>query len=188
MGAKLLTRRELAAELGKNMGTITKWEQQGLPVREPGRKGKASLYSLADATRWLEEREANAQTSGTADLARERARKERAQARYSEIQGRLLAGELVPVNEIERAWINENIAVKSKFLSFPAMYADQLCSVAELEGPTGVESFLRSAIETLLLDLSHTEPRPELVATPELEDQAVEDSPPSRPPRGTRKK
>ena len=57
---KLVTRPELAQVLGVHMQTITKWERAGLPIAEQCRRGKPSLYSLADAEDWQRAREVEA--------------------------------------------------------------------------------------------------------------------------------
>jgi hypothetical protein len=42
VAVELVTRRELAARLGVHMQTVTKWEREGLPIAERGRRGRPS--------------------------------------------------------------------------------------------------------------------------------------------------
>lgn len=99
----LLTRRQLAARLEKHMQTVTKWERDGCPVAERGRKGKPSLYREADVRGWLAAREEAAKNGGAVDLARERAAKEHWQAMLAEQTHRARALELLPCVDVERA-------------------------------------------------------------------------------------
>lgn len=43
---KIVTRLELADELGKNPRTIAKWQEECLPIVERGRGGRPSTYDL----------------------------------------------------------------------------------------------------------------------------------------------
>lgn len=151
---KLVTRRELAKILDVTMSGVTKWEQAGMPVVAPGRKGKPSLYSEADVRKWLAEREETARDNGTYDLARERARKEKAQAILAEQTVAIRARDLVPRDEVEKTWAAEVIAVRAKLLSWPATISDRLYREAKLNGLRGVERTIKDAVEELLLELS----------------------------------
>lgn len=151
---RLLTRKELAEKLGVVQDTVTKWEQAGLPVAEPGSRGIASMFSLAAVKRWKRDREKAAQQNGTVDLVRDRARKERAQAELSEQMIAVRAGELVPRSEVEEVWSKEIAAVRSKLLAWPATLSDRVFRAAELGGVRGVEKEITAAVEELLLELS----------------------------------
>lgn len=151
---KLVTRRELAQLLNRHMTCITKWEQAGMPVFEPGRKGKASLYSVADARKWLTEREKSARENGTLNVAQERARKERAQAILAEQTVAIRARDLVPADQVEKAWAAEFSAVRAKLLSWPTTISDTVYREAKLNDLEGVERVIKAAVEELLLELS----------------------------------
>lgn len=151
---KLVTRRELAQRLNVVMITITKWGQAGLPVAEPGRQGKPSLYSEADVRKWLTDREKKARNNGTLDVAQERARKERAQAILAEQTVAIRAKDLVPVDQVEKAWAAEVSAVRAKLLSWPTTISDSIHREAKLHGLEGVERVIKAAVEELLLELS----------------------------------
>ncbi len=92
----LVTRRELAVERGVHMMTITKWEHEGMPIAERGRRGKPSRYSIPAVRAWLDHREEAARIGTSLDLVQERARKEHAQAILAEQTVAIRAGELVP--------------------------------------------------------------------------------------------
>ena len=163
MSRKLITRRELAVVLNVHPMTVSKWEREGLPIAEVGRRGQASLDSVADTRKWIKARELKAKAAaagrGTVvDLTRERARKEKAQALVQEQTLAIRARELVPRAEVEEAWSKEVTAVRAKLLSWPATLSDQLHRAAELGGRTGgarnIEEVLGRAVEELLHELS----------------------------------
>lgn len=152
--AGLLTRRELAAARGVHMQTVTKWEQDGMPVAERGRAGKPSRYRQRDVNAWLKAREKKADQSGMAFVAQERARKERAQAVLAEQTFQMRAGTLIAADEVEKAWAAEVAAVRAKLLAWPSTVADQLFRAATLEGLPGVEHVLLVAVHDVLGELS----------------------------------
>jgi phage terminase Nu1 subunit (DNA packaging protein) len=149
-----ITRRELAELLGVHAMTVTKWERDGLPIAHLGRKGKPSRYRPADARAWLAAREEAAKTGGIADVARERARKERAQAVLSEQTYQARALDLLPRAEVEKAWSAEVAAVRAKLLALPQTLADRVFRAGTLEGLEGVERVLEDAVRDTLRELS----------------------------------
>ena len=67
-----------------------------------------------------------------ADLARARLRKERALARYREMQNRRLAGALLDAGAVERRWAQGLAAVRDRLLALPDRVAAQLAGRDEL--------------------------------------------------------
>jgi phage terminase Nu1 subunit (DNA packaging protein) len=153
-GAELPTRRELAKLLDVHPQTVVKWEQSGMPIAAPGRKGKATRYRETDVRQWLAARESAAKESGVVDLARDRSRKERAQAILAEQAFSLRARNLLPRDEVEKAWGTEVAAVRTKLLSWPTTLAARVHRVATLEGEPGVERVLQEAVLDVLRELS----------------------------------
>lgn len=151
---KLLTRKELASKLGVVQGTITKWEQSGLPVAEPGRRGTASLFNFADVQKWRRQRDLDAKQNGTVDLTRERARKERAQALVAEQALQIRAGDLLVRSEVENVWTKAILGVRSKLLAWPATLAEQLGRAYELGGVRALEHKLVDAVHDLLTEFA----------------------------------
>lgn len=165
-GDALVTRRDLAKRLDVHMQTVCKWEQDGMPIAQRGRAGKPSLYDELAVRAWLEAREVAAKTSGTVDVARERAMKERAQAELARQTYQMRQRELVPRVEVERVWSSEVAAVRTKLLAIPQAYADRVHRAATLEGLIGVEQVLKDAVVDALRELSDPE-RPPQPATPD---------------------
>jgi len=150
----VLTRRDLARRLSVHMQTITKWEREGMPIAERGRKGRASTYREADVRGWLTAREAAAKTSGTVDVAQERARKERAQAILAEQTYQARSRDLLPAVEVEKAWNTEVQAVRQAILATYTTQADRVHRAATLEGVSGVEAELKAMAHEILRELS----------------------------------
>lgn len=167
-----LTRKQLAAALDCNQRTIAKWQEEGLPVAVRGRGGRPSRYDEAQARAWLQQRAEAAQKSGLVDVARERSRKERAQAVLAEQTYQMRQRELLPRAEVERVWSSEVAAVRTKLLAIPQAYADRAHRAATLEGVIGVEQVLRDAVVDALRELSDPE-RPPQPAPPDRGEQVA---------------
>jgi phage terminase Nu1 subunit (DNA packaging protein) len=151
---KLLTRQELAEALGKHPDTIAAWvSEEGLPVAERGRGGRASKYDLQAVLAWVSARE-DAQRAGPLDPVQEKARRDHWQATLAEQTYRVRNGKLLDADDVERAWSAEVAAVRAKLLTIPTSYADRLFRVATLEGIGGVERILREAVHATLRELA----------------------------------
>lgn len=176
----LVNRRKLASILNVHMQTIMNWEQSGMPVSEPGRRGIPSLYSEADVQKWLADREKTARENGMLDVAQERARKERAQAILAEQTVAIRARDLVPADQAVKAWAAEVSAVRAKLLSWPATISDSIFRAATLNKLEGVERVIKDAVEELLLELS----KPKRVKTPRQRKKVTR----AKKPRGSGKR
>jgi phage terminase Nu1 subunit (DNA packaging protein) len=150
----LLTRLELARELGCNARTVAKWIEEGLPIHRRGRGGRASLYNLKAALEWKEQRDQSSTSVGALDPAQERARRDRGQALLAEQQLRTRERELLPAAEVERVWSAEVAAVRAQAMAIPTTYADRVFRAATLEGLAGVERELREAVYGMLRELT----------------------------------
>jgi phage terminase Nu1 subunit (DNA packaging protein) len=160
-GETLMTRRQLAAltdlpgqDGPVHMMTVTKWERDGLPVAERGRKGKPSLYREVDCRAWLAARKEAAKNGSALDVAQERARKEHWQALLAEQLHKARERELLPRAEVERAWGAEVAAVRTRLLAWPTTLADRVHRAATLEGIGGVERALQEAVREVLRELA----------------------------------
>ena len=130
MAPGLLTRRELAAlpdlpgqDGPVHMQTVTKWEREAMPVAERGRRGRPSRYDEAAVRAWLQVREETAK-AGAPDLARERARKERAQAVLAEQLYAVRAGKLVDAATVEREQFEIARTVRDRIMNVPDHLVD----------------------------------------------------------------
>lgn len=167
----LLTRRDLAAALSVgrpeplHMMTVTKWERDGMPIAERGGKGRPSKYDEAIVRAWLKTRDDSAKASnGFVDVARERARRDRAQAELAEQTFQMRSRELLPRVEVERQWEAEVVAVRAKLLQIAPAFAERVYQAAVSEGVGGVERALASSVNEVLLELSGTDDVPAVSA------------------------
>ena len=160
------TRRDLIYLFGVTTRTTSKWEDEGMPVAVRGGPGVASLYDLREVIAWIQRRDKG--SSGTIDLTRERARKERATAKLSEQRFQERAGELIPGELVLERWGKHVSAVRQKLLSWPPILAARL---APLRGQAVVRE-LELAVRDVLTELAT------------LDD----DEPTEKPKRVTKKK
>ena len=162
---KLVTRRKLAELFAVHMQTVTKWEQEGMPIAVRGSRGRPTKYSESDVKEWLQAREEAAEQGLMLDPVQERARRERAQAILAEQTVAIRARELVPRAEVEKAWGAEVSAVRAKLLSWPATLSDRLYREGKLNGVSGIERTLKEAVYDLLLELTGGVPQTKTKAT-----------------------
>lgn len=149
-----LTRRELAEAMHVVMMTVTKWEARGMPVLERGRPGKPSYYDLEACEQWKAAVEEQAKSTGTIDVAQERALRERAQAALANQTFQIRSGELLPRVEVERQWEAEILAVRTKLLQIAPTFAERVYQAAITDGIPGVERLLGACVDEVLRELS----------------------------------
>lgn len=152
---KQVTRKELAELVGVHERTLYKYEGEGMPVALKQGPGKPTLYDPVAVKAWLVSREHESQ-GGTVDLARERARKERALAQLAEQKLAVQAGELVRADEVEAAWSGHVAAIRTKILNVPAIYAARVHR-ATASSVGAVEAVLSEAMRDVLHELAGDE-------------------------------
>jgi phage terminase Nu1 subunit (DNA packaging protein) len=154
MATPLITRRALAESLSVHMQTVTKWEREGLPVAQRGRKGKPSLYDEPAARAWLQARDEAAKGPEGVDLVAARARKEHWQAMLAEQTHQVRAAKLLPAEDVARVWGAEVAAVRTRLLAMPQTLAARLHRAGALHGEAGVERALHDAVREVLVELA----------------------------------
>jgi hypothetical protein len=85
-------------------------------------------------------------TSTSQDLARARVRKERALAKFRELQNRRLAGTLLDAAAVERRWAAGLAAIRDRILAVPDRLAAQLVARDE----ASIRELLRTELEDAL--------------------------------------
>jgi predicted DNA-binding transcriptional regulator AlpA len=164
----LLTRRELAAALSVgrpeplHMQTVTKWEQENMPVAVRGGKGRPSFYDEAEVRAWIEERAEKAKAAaapGGFNPFQAKAEKEYWQGRLARQQHELRSGELVRTIDVEKMWTAEVTAVRAIILAAYVTHADRVCRAAKLDGLLGVEREMKMLGEEVCRELAR-EDRP----------------------------
>lgn len=183
-----LTRRELAQVLGCHMQTVTKWEREGLPIAERGRKGRPSRYDEAAVRAWLTAREEQAQSLQALDLVQERARKEHWQALLAEQTYRVRERQLLDAADVAKTWGAVVSAIRAKLLAMPTSFADRVHRAAVLNGLPGVEAGLRTAVYDVLRELATVEGPPVDDPPAPAATEMVEASPRAAAPRSARRR
>lgn len=156
----LVTRPVLAQTLGVNVRTVSKWQDDGLPVAVLGRGGRPSLFSLKAGQAFKAAREDHQKKAGLVDVAQERARRERAQAELIEQTHAVRAGKLLAAEELWPRLSGRIAAARTKLLAIPTGFAAQIAQAFNLEGQDGIERVVRMAIEDALAELSGMTPGP----------------------------
>jgi len=150
---KLVTRLQLAKHLKHLPRTISKWQEEGLPVARRGRGGRPSLYDEPAVRAWVEAREAAAQTQAPTFMI-SRSRKELAQALEAEQRVALRSGTLLAAADVDRTWSAEVAAVRARLLAIPTAWSDRLHRAGALGGAAGIEALLVEAIYQVLRELA----------------------------------
>jgi len=156
---RLITRTELASDLGVNPITITKWQGEGLPVAVRGGRGVESKYRMADVWRWgLARERARAGAGGAgADMSLpvERAKLARVQTRKAELEVRKRDGELLESTEVMRLLAQAALAIRSGILRLPTTIAGAIVACVQRGGGSPeIAALLRPACEDLLRELA----------------------------------
>lgn len=151
----LVTRKQLADIFGAHMQTITKWEQEGMPVETRGARGKPSLYRSKACIEWYGRREAARGSDDPAALSpqAQRALLDEKRREDLDLRIRLRKGELIEVDEAARDLANVAAATKARLRRIPDGVAHQLVTVAQ-QGPAAVKTMLLTEIDEALRELA----------------------------------
>jgi phage terminase Nu1 subunit (DNA packaging protein) len=134
--------------------TISKLIEEGLPVAVRGRGGRASRFNVAAVQQFMKNRRSAGANGPAVNVAHERARKERAQARLAEQVHALRERELLPAQEVEKVWSAHVAAVRAKLLAWPSTLTDRLARAFTLDGIAGLERELNEAVRDVLRELA----------------------------------
>lgn len=152
------TRKELAAAFDAHMQTITKWEQEGMPVEQRGTRGRPSLYRLSVCIAWRIERELKARgagdTSSKLSPHEQRAALDAKRTEELDLKIRVRKEELIEVAEAERDLANVATATKARVRRIPAAVAEKVVAVAIREGSAAVRALLLAEIDDALRELA----------------------------------
>jgi phage terminase Nu1 subunit (DNA packaging protein) len=129
--------------------TVRAWIREGLPTLEDGSKGKGNgaVIRLRDAVRWYME-------TRLADPAKQRARKDAAQADAYEMANEKTRGTLLDADEVAQAWSEMIANARAKLLAMPTKLSPRLVNIAE---PGAISELIRIEVYAALTELSESE-------------------------------
>ncbi len=144
----IVTRTELADIFGVAMTTVDNWVRRGLPVIQRGTKGKAWQFNTSDVASWLERRAIErTETEDFGDEKALRRRKLAAEAQKIELELARARGDLVPLNQLERALANTFAELKTNLRTVPSRVATSL--IGE-ESETRIKSVILAEVDQAL--------------------------------------
>lgn len=153
MSDEVLTRRQVARLLGCHEDTVSRLVQDGpLAAAVVARRGRGGALRFSRAA--VETYKAVRDEGREFDPARERARKDRADADLKEHRLAVERGDFLPRATVEQMQVAEATAVRAKILSWSTTIADHVHRAAIREGVAGVEAILERAAYEVLDELA----------------------------------
>jgi len=149
-----VNRNELAALLGVSLPTINAKIKKGMPYVTRGARGKEWTFETADVLAW-EKDQAIANTIGdtqTVDRDELLKRKLAAETALAEIEAAKKKGEVADLSEIELAWENTLVELRSRFRQIPQRVALQLLGA---KNETDIKEILADEIDQCLTTLAY---------------------------------
>lgn len=144
-----LNRTEMADFLAVAPTTLDAWTRQGCPVESRPGQGKAAEFDSGAVTRWwIASQVEKATKRGDADaIEAHRARKLSAEADLRELELAKLQGELLHLDDVERAFTHYSVAVRGAAMALPDRAALRLAG----ETDTGIiREYLRQELTSAL--------------------------------------
>ena len=154
MAPRHVTRRELAHELGVHPRTISKWQEEGLPVVERRRGPRGYVYDAEISRAWAKARR-EAHEAGHADLTQARAHREHWMGLLAEQRFKLRERQLLQADQVATAWTCERRAIRQTLLKrYNERAAKAVQAAAERDGLGGVERELKTVAYAALRELA----------------------------------
>lgn len=154
---QVVDRNTLALALGVVDKTVLARVRDGMPFIQRGSRGKPWQFDLAECVAWDRERairRATGAVKGDETDAELNRRLLRARVKREEIEAAKVAGEVVPVDEVESAVVSVFTEVRQSMLSIPDRAALRLLAA---EDDTTIKEILREEIDLALNALAEAE-------------------------------
>jgi phage terminase Nu1 subunit (DNA packaging protein) len=148
-----LNGEQLAEAFGVARSAVTAWVRRGCPHQKRGRQ---YVFVLRDVLAWKEEQRRLA--AEDLELTQERARLARAQTEKTELEVRRLKGELIPRQEVERAWGNMIAAFRARMVAIPTKLAPRVSGATPVEAKALLEEAIHEALAELAAGRAPAEP------------------------------
>lgn len=155
----LVNKAQLAEIVGKSQQTLTTWQKNGLPIKVDGNSGQSNQYETTDVIAWLIRREMSKLTVNddgqVHDYDIERARLTHHQANKTELEAKVLKGELIPAETVEHVQGAMVGSFRSKVLSIPTKSAGKVQNLSDL---AEIEDVIRAEVYEALTELQEYDP------------------------------
>jgi phage terminase Nu1 subunit (DNA packaging protein) len=144
----LLTRPQMAAEFGVFVGTITRWERDGMPVAQRASRGRHSLFDLKACKAWREKAHAAGGDRGaTHSLTTAKAIESERRTEKLELEIAVKRGDLVHRDQVLREGHAFGRALAAKIRSLPRRA--EHAGVIERSQLPGLEGLCRDILEEI---------------------------------------
>ncbi len=150
-----ITRQQVAEFLDCDVRSVTTYqnqEQDPLPVLQRGKRGTANVYDAVAIHKWALRKEIGLDGGKAYDLELERSRLTHHQANKTELEEKVLKGDLIPADEVLSRWEKMVSSFRAKMLSIPTKTSHLLINVGEFDE---VESILKTHVYEALKELSN---------------------------------
>lgn len=156
----LVNKTHLAEILGKSQQTLTTWQKNGMPIFAEGSNGQANQYKTEDVIQWLINREIGKLTvddeGRVHDYEAERARLTHHQANKTELESKVLKGQLIHAETVEQVQGDMVSSFRSKILAIPTKAAHSMIGLDDLNE---AKDILKEYLYEALSELADYEPR-----------------------------
>lgn len=156
----LVNKTHLAEILGKSQQTLTTWQKNGMPIFAEGSNGQANQYKTEDVIQWLINREIGKLTvddeGRVHDYEAERARLTHHQANKTELESKVLKGQLIHAETVEQVQGDMVSSFRSKILAIPTKAAHSMIGLDDLNE---AKEILKEYLYEALSELADYEPR-----------------------------
>lgn len=142
--SKLVTRPQLATEMGVIPGTISRWERDGMPVAKRAPRGQSSMFDLEAVKAWREKTGTASDREATFSLSLSRAKESEKRTEKLDLEIAKQRGELVHRDQVIREGHAFGRAVAARIRSLPRRA--EHAGVIERKQVAGLEELCREIL------------------------------------------
>ena len=166
----IMNQGDLALTLDITTNTIRDWTRKGMPVKEPGKRGQAAQYNVAEVIRWRESQIRAAALGDTAamDHDESKRRKLAAEAALSEIELSKARDEVVDIDLVVKEFSTSLSMIRARLLQVGAKVAPH---VELAPDASSVKEIIDDALYEALDDISEGALKFVLPAEEDVEDE-----------------
>ena len=153
MPAKMHSISSLSVELGIDRRTLSK---RLTGIQPDGKSGRAEAWLMTTAVEAVLKDRRAPSGGNVSEFKSHKERLEAAQADKAELQVKLLSGDLVPADAVERAWSTTFAVIRDLIRATPMGCVDRLLAAAE-DGRPALKAALEAELDEVLSRASQIE-------------------------------